>query len=417
MNIAARPPISASRDHRVDFWRGIALVMIFINHVPGNLYENFTSRNFGFSDAAELFVFLAGFASAYAYGRLFFAGHRLVATLKAWRRAGVLALVQLMLGTLALGIFSWGALALGRGELLSRIGLSQFISAPIETMIGFATMTHQLGYVNILPMYAVLLLMLPALLALARMGLNLMLGVSATLWLLAAVFGIDPPNYPLPGGWFFNPFSWQLIFAIGLYCGFRRIEGGLSVPFRPWLMALAGAYCMIAFLTIRFDLWSWWGALPFPVMLTGFDKTYVSLPRLLHTLAIIYLFANAATTSPFSTVTRDNPFAMLGRHSLPVFALGTVLSLTGQVIKYDQTSHFLTDTLLISAGIAIQFALARFLDWWAVAQKVVLGPKAGRAVDPTRAERPLGADPSAGEAGQRAAAGSSAGGKRLKPAL
>lgn len=367
--------------------------MIFINHVPGNLYENFTSRNFGFSDAAELFVFLAGFASAYAYGRLFFAGHQLVATLKAWRRAGVLVLVQFMLTVLALGIFAWGALALGHGELLSRIGLSQLVAAPIETMVGFATLSHQLGYVNILPMYAVLLLMLPALLVLARIGLNLMLAVSATVWLLAYVFEIDLPNYPLPGGWFFNPIAWQLIFALGLYCGFQRIERGYSVPFRPWLMALAAGYCLIAFITVRFSLWSWWGALPFPVLVSGFDKTYVSLPRLLHVVAIIYIFANAARTSPFSTVTRDNPFAMLGRHSLPIFATGTTLALVCQVIKFDAEPHFLTDTLLIAGGIGVQFAMARFLDWWAVAQKVALGPVAGRAVDPTRASVPLGARP------------------------
>lgn len=388
MTIAALPRPQSGRDHRVDFWRGVALVMIFVNHIPGNLYENYTSRNFGFSDAAELFVFLAGFASAYAYGRVFFAGHRLVATLKAWRRAGVLVLVQYMMSILALGVFSWGALALGRGELLSRNGLSQFIAAPVETMIGFAAMTHQLGYVNILPMYAVLLFLLPALLALARISLNLMLGVSVTIWLLAYVFAIDLPNYPLPGGWFFNPVSWQLILALGLYCGFQRIERGYAVAFHPWVMALAGAYCMVAFLTIRFDLWSWWESLPFPILVSGFDKTYVSLPRLLHMAALIYLFANAAQTSPFSTVTRDNPLAMLGRHSLPVFALGTVLSLFGQVIKYDHQPHFLTDTLLIAGGIAIQFALARFLDWWATAQKVTLGPKGARAVDPTRADIP-----------------------------
>ncbi|MBP0617655.1 OpgC family protein [Jiella mangrovi] len=413
MTSAASLRAPSGRDHRVDFWRGVALVMIFINHIPGNLYENFTSRNFGFSDAAELFVFLAGFASAFAYGRLFFAGHELVSTLKAFRRSGVLVMVQLMLSTLALGIYSWGALALGHGELLSRIGLSQFIASPVETMIGFATMTHQLGYVNILPMYAVLLLMLPALLFIARISLNLMLGVSAVVWLLAYVFAIDLPNYPLPGGWFFNPVAWQLIFALGLYCGFQRIERGYAVPFHPWLIAAAGAYCMIAFLTIRFNLWSWWAALPFPVLLTGFDKTYVSLPRLLHIIAIVYLFANASATSPFSTVKRDNPLAMLGRHSLPVFAAGTVMSLMGQVIKNDRTPHFLADTLMIGAGIAILFALARFLDWWAVAQKVALGPTAGRAIDPTRAELSAGA-----KAGQdpRRAAGSKLGQGSVTPA-
>ncbi|MBO0661769.1 OpgC domain-containing protein [Jiella sp. MQZ9-1] len=399
MNIAALPRPTQGRDHRVDFWRGIALVMIFINHIPGNLYENFTSRNFGFSDAAELFVFLAGFASAYAYGRLFLGGHRLVATLKAWRRAGVLFLVQAMLTLFAIGISCWGALVLGQGELLTRIGLASFNSAPIETMVGFATLGHQLGYVNILPMYAAMLFMLPALLFLARIDLRLMLGGSIAVWLLAGIFSIDMPNYPLPGGWFFNPFSWQLIFAFGLFCGFRRIERGYSVAFKPWLMALAGVYAMIAFLTVRFQLWSWWGALPFPTLLTGFDKTYVSLPRLLHVLAVVYIFANAAAASPLASIRRENPFAMLGRHSLPVFATGTVLSLFAQVFKFDAQPHFLFDTLIIAAGITLQFTLARYLDWWGVAQKVALGAKAERPIDPTRAAVPAESRPMAARAG------------------
>ena len=59
------------RDPRVDVLRGIALIMIFIDHVPGNLLSLVTLRNFGFADAAELFVLLAGFASMAAYGGSF----------------------------------------------------------------------------------------------------------------------------------------------------------------------------------------------------------------------------------------------------------------------------------------------------------------------------------------------------------
>ena len=55
------------RDPRLDFFRGLCLAMIFINHVPGQIYETFTSRNFGFTDAAEGFVFMSGAAAGLAY--------------------------------------------------------------------------------------------------------------------------------------------------------------------------------------------------------------------------------------------------------------------------------------------------------------------------------------------------------------
>ena len=376
---------AAARDHRVDFWRGVALAMIFVNHIPGTVWENFTSRNFGFSDSAELFVFLAGFASAYAYARLFLAGNRLVATLKAWRRAGVLYLVHVTLTAIAVALFVWAALALGKGALLDRIGLTSLVQMPLETLIGFPTLGHQFGYVNILPMYSVILILLPIHLWLASIDRQLMLAASVVMWVLAFAFSIDMPNYPLPGGWFFNPFAWQLIFSIGLYCGLSRIENGIAVAYRPWLFRLCLGYAFVSFLTVEYGLWGPWGDLPFPILISGFDKTYVSLPRLLHLLALCYLFANAAPSSPFARIARGNPFAMLGRHSLPVFAFGTTLSLCAQVFKAGRPDAILADTLIIVAGLALQFALARYLDWWRTASKVSL--RSGEPV-PTPASSP-----------------------------
>jgi hypothetical protein len=67
----ASPSRRPHRDPRVDLLRGVALLTIFVDHVPGNLLGYLTFRNFGFSDAAELFVVLAGFSSMMAYGGAF----------------------------------------------------------------------------------------------------------------------------------------------------------------------------------------------------------------------------------------------------------------------------------------------------------------------------------------------------------
>ncbi len=55
----------------IDFWRGVVLCTIFINHIPGNLFEIVTQKNYGFSDSAEAFVFLSGLSLALAYARRF----------------------------------------------------------------------------------------------------------------------------------------------------------------------------------------------------------------------------------------------------------------------------------------------------------------------------------------------------------
>lgn len=389
------PPQKPMRDQRVDFYRGIALAMIFVNHVPGNIWENYTSRNFGFSDSAELFVFLAGFASAFAYAKPFLGGARLVTLLKAWRRAGVLYLVHIMLTMFAIGLFCWAALAFGRGDMLLHFGLETFITRPIEALVGVITLSHQLGYVNILPMYSVILLMLPVHLLLVKLvGRHGMLLAAALFWLVTGLYRLDIPNFPYPGGWFFNPLAWQFIFAIGLWCGLSKWQRSLpAVPYNGTLYTLAIAYLIGAYVFVGLDAWGSERLLGWPFLISYFDKTFVTLPRLLHLLAMIYVFAHAPLSSPLQRVGANNPFTLLGRHSLPVFALGTALSLIAQIVHFGRPSSFLYDSALIGVGLALHFALAAYLDWWkrtkpapkAAPRPVVATPAAG-TVSPKRGE-------------------------------
>src|SRR6478752_7375333 len=86
-SVKAFPGSAAPRDTRLDVLRALALVTIFINHVPGQMLERLTTKNFGFSDAAEAFVLISGIAIGLAYGRTFTPGNRLQTLLKAVRRA------------------------------------------------------------------------------------------------------------------------------------------------------------------------------------------------------------------------------------------------------------------------------------------------------------------------------------------
>lgn len=388
--------IGSQRDHRVDFYRGIALAMIFVNHAPDNVWERYTSRNFGFSDAAELFVFLAGFASAFAYGRGFLAGNILVSTLKAWRRAGTLYLVHIFLTMATIALFAYGAMLLGNGALMEQHGIGYVLTKPLESFVGIVVLTQQLAFVNILPMYFVLLLMLPLHLALARISRGTMLGAAVLVWLVAGLLRLDLPAYPSPGSWFFNPFSWQLIFAIGLYCGFCKSESDApAVPYHPVVYGAALAYVAFAFAFVGVRGLD--QPLDLPMLFGQFDKSFVSLPRLLHVLALIYIFAHAPKTSPLAKVSRRNPFTALGRHSLPIFALGTLLALAAQVVKFGRPEDFALDTALIAGGLGFQFALAYYLEWWREAQRrpmkksaVVASAARSPSGDTGAYKRPLG---------------------------
>jgi hypothetical protein len=350
------------RDTRIDVFRALALLTIFVNHVPGTIYEHMTHKNLGFSDAAEAFVLISGIAVGLAYGAKFEPGNRLLLGLKMWRRAGVLYITHIMTTAATLAIFCGATIFFRRPEFLSQINIGPLMKHPAEALFGIATLGHQLGYNNILSMYAVLLLMAPAFLLLARVSLRLMVGVSGLLWLLSGIYQIAPHNYPNDGVWFLNPLSWQFLFVIGI-AGILHVRRGGRITANPWLIGASAAYLLLALAWVKVPLWGIDISMGLPAVLTGFDKTFLSAPRLLHVLAASYLIVAIPSLSNLARLAPDHPLAILGKHSLPIFVAGTILAMAAQVMKLVNPGGLPYDTLLIATGIVVQFALAYYLEW------------------------------------------------------
>ena len=351
-----------ARDTRIDVFRALALLTIFVNHVPGTVFEHITHKNFGFSDSAEAFVLISGIAVGLAYGQKFAPGGRLLVMLKAWRRAGVLYVTHIMttIGTLA--IFSAAAIWFARPDLLKLINIETIVSDTPRALVGLASLGHQIGYNNILPMYAAALLMLPVFLLIGTFSLRLMVVASGLLWLAAGLWHIAPFNYPTAGLWFLNPLSWQFLFVIGMAAMIHVRRGG-EISFQPILAVMAGAYVVLAFAWVRIPLWGAEAGLDLPAVLGGFDKTFLSLPRLLHVLAIAYLIVAIPALSNLARTSASHPLAVLGKHSLPVFVAGTLAAMAAQVVKTVLPGGLGLDAMLIGSGIALQFALAYYLEW------------------------------------------------------
>ncbi|HUG61558.1 MAG TPA: OpgC domain-containing protein [Methylomirabilota bacterium] len=369
--MSARPlaPLAA-RDHRIDLLRGFALATIFINHVPGNVAERLTTKNFGLSDSAELFVLLAGMAAAFAYYPRFDGGDRLLATGRAVKRAGTLYVAHLASTLVGLAIFCFGALAFAAPGLLDEINIPPLLEDPVRGLIGLATLTHQLGYHNILPMYVCLLLGVPLIMTLARIGPGVLLSASLILYGLTQVFGLTPPNYPGEGGWFFNPFAWQLIFVVGFLVGMRMMQGLTPVPYIRWLWLAAGAYLVAAMIYHR---WNLYGSIPnVPFLPHNFqinEKPWLALPRLTHILSLAYFVGHSPLMRWLGRAGQMNPLVLLGRNALPVFWTGTALSMVGQVIMRTGEIGPALQVALLTFGLGIQLALAFGLDWIARAEK------------------------------------------------
>lgn len=379
-----------ARDHRIDILRGLALISIFINHVPGNVLEPMTHKNFGLSDSAETFVLLAGIAAAFAYFPRFAQGARLLSMAKVVKRAGTLYVAHLASIVVGLGIMSFGAVRLGAPDLLETINIAPLLAEPAKGLIGLATMTHQIGYHNILPMYVCLLLFLPVLMWLASRSLGLMLATSVVIYFATNVYGWNVPNYPTEGGWFFNPFAWQILFAIGFFVGARVLAGQTPVPYSRPLFWAAVAYLIGAGLYHRYNLYGLIPEVPLlPHNIQINEKPWVALGRLTHVLSLAYVVGHSPLMGWLRSVSTANPLALIGRHALVVFWVGTALSMTGQVVMRVFAPSVTAQVGLLAAGILIQVAIAWGLDWAVRAEKSHrTGMAAPAPVDPVREVAP-----------------------------
>ncbi len=355
MQSSVRP----QRDLRVDFLRGFALLTIFIDHVPGNVLAQLTLRNFGFSDAAEVFVLLAGFSSMIAYGRSFardglgFGLRRVVVRcVHLYLFQAMLLLATLVVASIWLQHFGWQAL-----------GPAPFLASGLRGLAHGLQLRALPASLNILPLYIVLLAMFPLLYGLIRLHWQLAFGLSASLW-LAVNFdpSINLTNWLDGHGWFFNPFAWQFLFVIGALGAVATANFGGRLPRHRWLVALSWGY--LGFALIAAAPWNNWGLTHISGPSIAPDKTTLAPLRLLNVIALIYLALSSERFRRISAHALAQLITACGRHSLEVFALGTMLSLLGRLIFRTFDVTWQTQVLVNGVGLASMIALAQVLEHW-----------------------------------------------------
>lgn len=336
--------------NEIDFWRGLALVSIFVNHIPGFTFERMTHRNYGLSDSAELFVFLAGWSlRRLASDAAPLSLARLILRLGA--RGVSLYAAQILITVLAIGLIAAAALLFDNPLLLEWNNAAAVFQDPVEAHLGLVLLTHQLGFFDILPLYVVLMLCAPALAVIHRLAPALLLPGSVALYAVTLVFNLNLPTWPVEGVWYFDPFAWQLIFVLGFALAAPEGLGGLARRriswLRPlaWLVLAAGAFAALS------DFSPDPLSVPSPKLFFVFDKTYLSPARLLHFLALATAFAGS-----FRLVVRAVPpvarfLSMLGRNSLNVFCVSSLLSLSGQLVRFGFGGSVAIDCGVLAFGL------------------------------------------------------------------
>ena len=347
----------------VDFWRGFALVTIFVNHIPGIFYERFTYRNVSLSDSAELFVFLAGWSLRHVVGKPDDPTPTRQLVFRLGGRALTLYAAHMMIVMVAIAMLAAAARILENPLLLEWNNAAAVFNDPVDTHIGLAVLSHQLGYFDILPLYVVLMLCAPVIALIHRRAPHLLVPISLLIYFAALIFKITIPTWPAEGQWFFNPLCWQAVFVLGFALSREHGPGAWVRANILWLRLVALPIVIAGALMVWFRWWPDPTRMPEPKLLFIAGKTFVTPIRLAQFLALIAVFSAVYPFIAKSAPRLVNFLSMWGRNSLQVFCAGSVLSLAGQILRYYFRGGFLVDTAIVATGIVLLGVIAWVSEW------------------------------------------------------
>jgi hypothetical protein len=351
---------SPNRDLRIDACRGIALWFIFLDHIPNNVGSWLTLRNYGFSDAAEVFMFVSGLTCALAYS-------------KAWRCEGWSGVINrtlrrswdiyvaFLLLTLASAILVH---LLGGGSPADENNTRILLDQPGATLARAAILQYRPVNTDVLPLFVLLHLSFAPLLWLLLRVPNLTLGASLVLYALVHVFGWTVPAWP-NSHWAFNPMAWQFLVVLGAWW---MIEGKKVEPWvrSPAVLAIAVTLLLaslVVALSSRIEPLEALIPKSVPQLLYPMDKSNLDPVRLLHFLALAILASWMVPRNWRGMTTPLMRGAILcGRNSLPIYCLGVLLAFACHIALLDISNGFAMQLALSAGGIVIMVAAARLLD-------------------------------------------------------
>jgi hypothetical protein len=381
---AAIRTLPAGRDLRLDFFRGLALFCIFIDHLPNNILASFTLQAVMFSDAAEVFILISGYTAGMVYGRALEREGFLSSAIRIYHRVWQLYVAHVFLFMIYMATVAYTVGALNSPLYAEEFGATNFLDEPGVALFRALLLQFQPAFMDILPLYIVLLAVLPLVLASFRCSELTVIIISLGLWLLVQLdSSVALATYPGPDAvWFFNPLAWQALFFFAAWLGSRNIRGGVSWLNHRWLFWLAVGLSLAAvFIRVNWTLHDWYD--PISVLISGkflwplSSKGDLGLLRFVNVLAISLVVSTLITPQArFLTKAIAWPFLICGRNSLYIFCLGILLSVLGHLVLNEWFGGIIMQLAVSAAGVAIMIGVAALLEWLSAAH----GASGGRAV-------------------------------------
>ena len=360
-------PSAQQRDLRLDLFRGLALIIIFIDHIPENILSYFTLQAFQFYDAAEVFIFVSGYTAALVYGRTLALQGAIFATAQILRRAWQLYVAHIFLFVIFIAEVSYTVTTFNNPMYNDEMRVADFLEEPHVAIVKALLLQFQPTFLDILPLYILLLVIFPVLLLGLRLQPLLVLIPSFSLYVVVQAVGLSVPAYPEGHVWYFNPLAWQFLFTAGAALGLR----GTTRRHSP----LAGAWLLTALVIVGIGFiirlsWTIHGICDsFPGLflreLWPVNKNNLAPVRLVSFFSIVIVVGSLVPMEAvFLRSPAVKPLILCGQQSLEIFCLGILLSALGHFLLSEYSSSIVTQIGVNVAGVVVLCLTAKMIDWY-----------------------------------------------------
>jgi hypothetical protein len=362
---ATLPP--KGRDLRLDLFRGIANWAIFLDHIPDNVVNWITTRNYGFSDAADLFVFISGYTASFVYARMMLERGFIVGATRLTKRVWQLYVAHIILFVIYIVAIGYVAFRYSDPDIINEFNVAGLAGDnAIETLRQGLLLKFKPVNLDVLPLYIVLMGLFPPVLWMILRRPNLTMLASIALWIAARHFEWNLPGYP-GGSWYFNPYCWQVLFVFGSWCALGGAARSRSFIDAPATLYFCIAYLIFAMVMTMAGKFPGFGSL-FPHWLYDTfnpnDKTNLAPYRFVHFAVIVILVIRFVPKDwPGLEWRVFDPIVVCGQQSLAVFCVGVFLSFVGHFELMLSSGSLFAQIFVSVTGIAIMTIVAYYISW------------------------------------------------------
>src|SRR5947199_9180677 len=156
MKINATLP-DKGRDLRLDLFRGVANWAIYLDHIPDNVVNWITTRNYGFSDAADLFVFISGYTASFVYARMMLDRGFIVGATRLFKRVWQLYVAHIILFVIYIVSIGYVAYRFKDADIVNEFNVAGLVENPIDQLRQGLVLKFKTLYLVVLTLYLVLL--------------------------------------------------------------------------------------------------------------------------------------------------------------------------------------------------------------------------------------------------------------------